>query len=131
MSTTRDYLALGVVALAWAVVTISVMKDMAYDQAHSSGPTPITEQDVALLRAAAEVLGDASACGYTVEHESQRVGRWMDKRFSPKERATHLPEFTQIMYDAAHRRAKVRQESADDQPACWQTLKSVQTFPWP
>jgi hypothetical protein len=131
MSNTRDYMALGFVALAWALVTISVMKDMAYDQSHSSVPTPIIGKDIELLRAAAELLGEASACGYTVDHESQRVGRWMDHRFSPKERATHLPEFTQIMYGAAKRRAKFRQESSDDQKACWHTLKSVQTFPWP
>jgi hypothetical protein len=85
-----------------------------------------TDEDVDRLTTYAVVLGRAIACGVDVKDASSRVGSWMDRTFSNKEKAMYLAIFAEGMkYHAEQQRAGRSPDS------CTSVRNSFAKIPWP
>lgn len=86
----------------------------------------VSDADIDRLTTYAIVLGRAAACGVDVERESERVGGWIDRRFSKSDQQVYLPIFFQGAQMAAS-----DQSSGRSPESCSDAIKSFNRFTWP
>ena len=53
----------------------------------------VSDQDIDRLTTYTTILGRATACGINTKKPAERVGKWMDKTFSPEEKGTYIEIF--------------------------------------
>lgn len=86
------------------------------------------DTDVDKLTTYATILGRGIACGADTKSASQRIGRWIDKRFPPgtSDQKTYLPVFIE-----GTRYAAEQQKNGNSPDSCSQILRTFESFPWP
>ena len=86
----------------------------------------VTDSDVDALTTYAVLLGRASACGIDTNYESGRVGSWMDRNFTGREKSVYLRIFMEGMY----RHAKLQSEGKSPD-TCSDVRRTIQNMPLP
>jgi hypothetical protein len=83
-------------------------------------------RDVDALTTYAVLLGRAVACGVDTDDASRRVGRWMDKRFTPEDQKTYLPVFA-----IGTRYHAQMQKDGKSPDSCAKVRSEFAKIPWP
>lgn len=90
-------------------------------------PTAVSAQDdVDRISTYAVLLGRAVACGMNVDSPSRRVGAWIDRTWSGKEKSAMLMAFMAGMENAAK-----MQRDGRTPDSCSKVRDVVNSTPWP
>ena len=85
-----------------------------------------SDQDIDMLTTYTTILGRAAACGIDTKKPGKRVGKWMDRTFSPEERVTYLKIFAIGVAYAAQ-----MQSEGQSPDSCFDVRRTLDGFPWP
>ena len=86
----------------------------------------VSDQDIDRLTTYTTILGRATACGINTKKQAERVGKWMDRTFSPEEKGTYLEIFAIGVSYAAKMQSEGRSPDS-----CFDVSRTLDGFPWP
>ena len=86
----------------------------------------VSDQDIDRLTTYTTILGRATACGINTKKPVERVGKWIDRTFSPEEKGTYLEIFAIGVSYAAK-----MQSEGQSPDSCFDVSRTLKGFPWP
>ena len=91
----------------------------------ATGSRAADPADIDRLTSYSVMLGRATGCGVAVDREAAAVGRWIDRTFSPDERALYLSIMMQGM-----RHHALEQRSGRSPDSCSSVRRSLSRGNW-